>query len=119
MLVRLTLKTLEDNIKDTVGVEVEVADDRLDHLDDVGGRHGRQVLVELGNQLCVTLALFPKQVELLLFVTETFYMNQSLYNLLFENPYKSFVFSLMIVVKNFLVCLRIPASPRVSISRRS
>ena len=44
MLVRLTLKTLEDNIKDTVGVEVEVANERLDDFNDVSWCDSGQIL---------------------------------------------------------------------------
>ena len=36
-LLRLALEALEDDVQDAVGVEVEVADEGLDHLDHVGG----------------------------------------------------------------------------------
>ena len=72
VLVQLALEALQDDVEDTVGVEVEVADDGLDHLEHLPragfGRHVR--LVQLGDQLGVPFGLLPKQVVLLLLVAE-------------------------------------------------
>ena len=68
MHVELALEGLEDDVEDAVGVEVEEADDGLDDLHDLDGRHRRQVLVQLRHQLRVALGLFAEQVVLLLLV---------------------------------------------------
>ena len=130
-LLGLALEALEDDVEDAVGVEVEVTDEGLDHLDHVGGAdlerelwsekesrpYRAEVLVELRDQLGVTLGLLPEQVELLLLVAAS--GQDELSDEGSSIPYNSFVLSLICVVKNFFGCFRIPHSPRVSISSRS
>ena len=106
-LLGLALETLEDDVEDAVGVEVEVADEGLDHLDHVGGAdlerelwskkesspYRAQVLVQLRDQLGVTLGLLTEQVELLLLVAGG--GQDELSDEGSSNPYNSFVFSLI------------------------
>merc|ERR1719376_878502 len=71
VLVQLTLEALQDDVQDAVGVQVEVANDGTNDLQDFSRRPrpAPQILrVQLRDQLGVTLRLLPKQIELLLFV---------------------------------------------------
>ena len=88
-MMRLTFKTFEDNIKNSVGIQIEVANDRLDNFNDVSRRYCCQILsniyrltftiinylaslihktalwqhsdlVKLGNKFSITFAFFSK-----------------------------------------------------------
>ena len=40
----LTLKTLKNDVQNTVGIKIEISNHRLDHFDDVGWRHIVKIL---------------------------------------------------------------------------
>ena len=44
MMLRLALETLQDDIENTVGIKIEISNDRLDHFDDVGWGHSGEIL---------------------------------------------------------------------------
>ena len=41
---RLTLETLQDDVEHSVGIKIEISDDRLDHLNDVCWRDSGEIL---------------------------------------------------------------------------
>ena len=44
MMLRLTLKALQDDIENTVGIKVEISNDGLDHFDDVAWGYSGEIL---------------------------------------------------------------------------
>ena len=68
MLVELAFERLQDDVKHSVRVEVEVANDRHDDLQSFGWRRHGEVLIQFSDQLRIPFALLAKEVELLLLV---------------------------------------------------
>lgn len=68
-LFRVRLKGLENDVQHAIRVQVEAADEGLDDLERLlQSRLGGVVLVELGDELGVTLAFFAEEVEATLLV---------------------------------------------------
>lgn len=68
-LFRVRLKGLENDVQHAIRVQVEAADEGLNDLERLlQSRLGGVVLVELGDELGVTLAFFAEEVEATLLV---------------------------------------------------